>query len=77
MRKLAIYALLAIAVLSGLIISVAQARPANEVTTTYYSGSNYLTIVGERVLTCYGGTYKTGQTTNWYKRDSVPCNSRY
>lgn len=76
MSKPAIHALLTIAVLSGLIISVAQARPANEVTTTYYSGSDYLTVVGERVLTCYGGTYRTGETTKWYRKSSAPCNSR-
>jgi hypothetical protein len=58
----------------GIAASPAYALPANEVETIYYSDSNYTEPVGSRVLTCSGGRFNEGVTSQFTTKYSTPCN---
>jgi hypothetical protein len=58
------------------IAAAASARPANEVTTEYFSDSSRTVLVGERILSCGGGVRKWGKTTSFSKQTQDSCGKR-
>ncbi len=50
-----------------------QAKPPNEVITTYYSDASHKKFVGEKTLHCGGGITLLGEETKFYTRESFPC----
>jgi len=75
MRKLFYLAsVMSLALIVGVGVSLkTQARPVKEVTTTYYSDATHKKIVGEKTLPCGGGIIQWGKKTNFYTKDSSPC----
>jgi hypothetical protein len=52
----------------------ANALPANEVTTTYYSDRSKTVAVGEVILYCTGQRSQWGRRTPYGSQTSDPCN---
>ncbi|HEY9665631.1 MAG TPA: DUF6289 family protein [Coleofasciculaceae cyanobacterium] len=76
MRKLFYLApAMSLALIVGVGVSLkTQARHNKEVTTTYYSDATHKKIVGEKTLPCGGGIIQWGKKTEFYTKDSFPCN---
>lgn len=75
MRKLFYLApVMSLALIVGVGISLkTQAKPPNEVITTYYSDATHKEVVGEKTLPCGGGIIQWGKKTNFYTKESIPC----
>ncbi|MBK8814190.1 MAG: hypothetical protein IPN42_01120 [Methylococcaceae bacterium] len=59
----------------GFTATLAYALPSQEVETTYYSGPNYATEVGSKVLSCQGGIYSQGKWSKYAVSTKTPCNT--
>ncbi len=53
--------------------SAAIARPANDVTTNYYSDPQHTKWIGSTELTCGGGRISFGRRSQYYTRQSDSC----
>lgn len=67
--------MLAVALLIGAVAvtAPAQALPAYENVTIYYSDASHTTEVGERGIDCWGHLCRWGTTSAYYETFSVPC----
>jgi hypothetical protein len=54
----------------------AEALPAQEVETTYFSDATFSVEVGFSVLACNGGHSRSGRTTRYMVKSTMPCNYR-
>lgn len=50
-----------------------EAGPANHVEYTYYSSAAKTSIVGIRMLTCSGYTFRSGSVTPYFDVFEEPC----
>jgi hypothetical protein len=51
----------------------AHALPKDSSTTTYYSDSTHRTVVGQRIVTCNGQVFFSGQMTSFFTVQLFPC----
>lgn len=67
--------MLALALLAGAVsfTAPAEALPAYETFTIFYSDASHTTQVGERGRDCWGNYYRWGTTSAYYESYSVPC----
>jgi hypothetical protein len=61
--------------LSGSAVPFAYALPANELSTYYFTDTNFTQEVGFTFLSCQGETYKEGETTLHRVRYKQSCSS--
>ena len=62
-----------VALLTLIAAGPAAARPANDVTTTYFADAAKTKWVGEVELTCGGGVVSFGHRSAFFKRSSDSC----
>jgi drug/metabolite transporter (DMT)-like permease len=76
-RKKLVTAVLAVVLVvvgaATLLAPGAESLPSQEVTTIYYSSPAKTTIVGIKILSCFGGTVQDGTTSAYYDRFQEPC----
>ena len=65
-----------VAVLGITLVGSAEARTANDVTTTYYADAAHKKWVGSVELTCAGGKLSYGRTSNYAVHQSDSCSDR-
>jgi len=64
---------LAVSALAGYVAPSADALPANETWTTYFSDASHTTPIGERAILCSGQTFKWGSLSIHKETISFPC----
>lgn len=55
--------------------AAAVAAPTNEIELTYFNNASHDQIVGSRIITCSGSTYRQGKVTRYVERVVTPCNA--
>jgi len=76
-RKIALVSMM-LATVVGFVCGLskgAEALPAQEVETTYFSDATFSVEVGSSFLGCNGSHARSGRTTRYMVKTSTPCHS--